>query len=70
MASSFVFKRVPVNDVKALNLDPVDDATRAAAADIIGKVRGTEQSRAANFSMHFLYLGSLWRRSRVSRDSS
>ena len=36
--SPIVLKRVPISEVKSLNLDPVDDATRAQAADIIAKV--------------------------------
>ena len=33
-------KRVLASDVKSLNLDPVDDTTRAQAADIISKAGG------------------------------
>lgn len=53
-----VLKRVPPGDVKSLNLDPVDDATRAQAADIIQKASFSAATLSALSLLH-AYASSL-----------
>jgi histidinol dehydrogenase len=53
MASTVCLKRVAPDSVHALKLDPIDDATRAAAADIIARVKSGGEPELLSIAVRF-----------------